>query len=317
LKLETCKFRLRFSAACEWGRRGLRSQTDHDRASPKDWRRRFAAFAVRKEHEAQTVPIPPLTTEFERRGASGLVAIGSEWTRRLFDGPFYASVPRDGSVPATNLVFVQSRSGNTVAKDPSLIGGGEADRHLIYEGLSRVAADAVMAGAETIRDGRIVMSIWHPELVALRESLGLPRHPIQIVATLRGLAFDGVLFNVPELRVVVLTVPLRRDSMITELAARPWITPIVMPSARDLPHAFRQLHQTGIRRISCIGGRTLAGQLLDARLVQDLYLTTSPKEAGEPNTPLSAKPIDAELIVRKHGTGSDSGVVFEHLRLRA
>ena len=52
------------------------------------------------------------------------------------------------------------------------LGGGETDKHLIYEGLSRVAADAVLAGAETIRGGDIVLSVWHPELVRLRASLG-------------------------------------------------------------------------------------------------------------------------------------------------
>jgi len=284
--------------------------------SAGEWRRRFAAFVARKEHEARTAAISPLSTEIDRGVATaGLDAIGNEWTRRAFDGSFYVSGPPDQELPATNLVFVQSRSGNTVARDPSVLGGGEADKHLVYEGLSRVAADAVMAGAETVRGGRIVLSIWRPELVALRESLGLPRHPIQIVATLGGLGFDGLLFNVPELRVMLVTVPPGTASMATQIADRPWITPIVMPSARDLPYAFGRLRQAGIRRISCIGGRTFARQLLDAHLVQDLYLTTTAKEAGEPNTPLSAKPLETRLIIRKRGTGPDAGVVFEHLQL--
>jgi hypothetical protein len=37
------------------------------------------------------------------------------------------------------------------------------DKHLIYEGLSRAAADAVLAGAATVRAGDIVFSVWHPE----------------------------------------------------------------------------------------------------------------------------------------------------------
>ena len=135
----------------------------------------------------------------------------------MFDGAVLclAAAPRD--LPSANLVFVQSRDGNTGAEDPSSLGGGEADKHLIYEGLSRVAADAVLAGAETIRGGDIVLSVWHPELVALRESLGLPRHPIQIVATLRGLGLDdGLLFNVPGAAVVILiTVGACADAMLT------------------------------------------------------------------------------------------------------
>jgi hypothetical protein len=108
---------------------------------------------------------------------SRFTAIGNAWTRRLFDGPFYLSAaPRDG-VPVTGLVFVRSRDGNTVAKDPGTLGGGEADRHLVYEGL---------------------------------------------------------------------------------------------------------------------------------------YLTTSPKTGGEPNTPLS---LEAKGVARRHGTGPDAGVVFEHCAL--
>src|SRR5262245_22740856 len=104
----------------------------------------------------------------------------------MFDGSFYMSAAPDAALPAVNLVFVRSRERNTAAKDPAVRGGGEADKHLIYEGLSRVAADGVLGGAGTIGSGDIVLSIWKPELVELRASLGLPRHPVQIVGTIRG-----------------------------------------------------------------------------------------------------------------------------------
>jgi len=276
-----------------------------------DWHRRFEQFAARKEDEAVAAAIAPFTTEVDCAGAD-LVAIGNDWSRKLFDGPWYLSRAASDDLPATSLVFVQSRDGNTGAKNPSTLGGGEADMHLVYEGLSRVAADGVMAGAETIRGGNIVLSTWHPELVALRQSLGLPRHPAQIVTTLRGLTFEGLLFNVPEVRVIVVTVGACSALMLTEIADRPWITMVQMPTAQDLPHAVRQLRRLGIARISCIGGRTLARQLIDAGLIQDLYLTTSPKEGGEPNTPLYPGPLNGTLIVRKRDA---AGVIFEHTKL--
>jgi 5-amino-6-(5-phosphoribosylamino)uracil reductase len=289
-----------------------------------DWLHRFDEFIARKEHEARGATIPPLVTELDvstARGASNrsgdLAAFGNDWTRSMFDGPFYASPAPTADRPSTSLVFVRSSDGNTAAKNPSSLGGGEADKHLIYEGLSRVPADAILAGAETMRSGNIVLSTWHPEIVALRAELGLPRHPNQIIATLRGVDFNGFLFNVPVLNVILLTVPQGADLMSSQLADRPWIVPIVMPSARDLPYAFRQLRQRGIQRISCIGGRTLAAQLIDAGLVQDLYLTTSPRAGGEPKTTLPAGALDGDLIVRKHGTAADTGVVFEHFRLRS
>jgi riboflavin biosynthesis pyrimidine reductase len=280
-----------------------------------DWSARFERLTARKTAEALSAAIDPFATDEDRAGGA-VVPIGNVWTRRMFDGPFYMSPPPSADLPATNLVFVRSREGNTVAANPSTLGGGEADKHLIYEGLSRVAADAVLGGHATIRDGDLVLSVWHPELVAMRAALGLPRHPAQIVATLRGLDLDdGLMFNLPELRVCVVTVAGGARVMAGALAARSWITPIVMSGPLDLPHAFRQLRQLGIGRISCIGGRTLAQPLLGAGLIQDLYLTTSAKSGGEPGTPLSARPLNGRPIVRKRGTGADAGVIFEHVTL--
>jgi len=274
----------------------------------------FGEFVARKEAEAARAVLSPFVSGVDQPPAD-VIPIGNAWTRRMFDGPFYVSAAPSNERPSTSLVFVRSHDGNTGAADPSSLGGGEADKHLIYEGLSRVAADAVMAGAETVRGGRIVLSIWHPELVALRASLRLPRHPVQIVATLRGLDFSGRLFSTPELRVVVVTVGAGPELVITPVADRPWMTVLTMPTARDLPYAFRQLREMGIARISCIGGRTIARQLIDAGLVQDLYVTTSAKEGGEPGTPLYPGTLKGELVVRKRGTGPDEGVVFDHLQL--
>ena len=274
----------------------------------------FADYVAAKEAEAARAVLSPLTTEVSSP-PNGAMAIGNAWTRRMFDGDFYVSTPRPDR-PSVSLVFVQSRDGNTGAPDPSTLGGGELDKHVVYEGLSRVGADAVLAGAQTIRSGRIVLSVWHRELVKLRESLDLPRHPIQIVATLRGLPFDeSLIFNVPELRVVLLTIPSWVALMHEPLAARPWITPVTMETPADLPAAFEQLRDLGIERISCVGGRTLAGQLLEAGLIDDVYLTTTAKKGGEPNTPLSPKAHAGRVVVRKHGTGADTGVVFEQVRV--
>jgi riboflavin biosynthesis pyrimidine reductase len=280
-----------------------------------DWRVRFEALEARKTAEALVAAIEPFTTEVDQPDAP-LVAIGNPWSRRMFDGSFYVSPAPSEDLPAVSLVFVRSRDGDTVAHNPSTIGGGEADKHLIYEGLSRAAADAVLSGAATIRGGDLVFSVWHPELVALRASLGLPRHPMQIVATLQGMDLERrLMFNVPELRVTLITVARAAEVMRAGLAARPWITPIVMNDAHDLAGALRQLRHLGVGRLSCIGGRTIAAPLIDARLIQDLYLTTSAQSGGEANTPFYAAPLATTLIARKHGTGADRGVVFEHLSI--
>src|SRR5688572_14195369 len=111
---------------------------------------RFDAFAAAKTLQATTAILPRYATELDAPGA-GVRALGNAWTRKLFDGAFYVSLPRESTHPACSLVFVQSADGNTDARDPGTLGGGSTDKHLIYEGLSRVAADAVLAGAETAR----------------------------------------------------------------------------------------------------------------------------------------------------------------------
>jgi riboflavin biosynthesis pyrimidine reductase len=277
------------------------------------WRERFDALVEWKTREAAGASLHPYVTESEHPPERATV-IGNDWSRRLFGGGFHVSPARMAQRPACSLVFVQSADGNTGASNPGALGGGETDKHLIYEGLSRVGADGVLAGAETVRDANLVFSVWHPELVALRASLGLPRHPVQIIATLKGLDLEGsLLFNVPEIPVVLLTVAAAARTMPVSLGARPWVTALVMNEPAALPAAFEQMRSQGIARLSCVGGRTLARQLLDAHLVDEVYLTTAARPGGDPGTPIHTRPWRGAVAVRKHGTGPEAGVVFEHV----
>jgi riboflavin biosynthesis pyrimidine reductase len=276
------------------------------------WRDRFERFAQEKIRAAISVSLPPYATEWDAPAADA-VSIGNAWSTRLFDGQFHLT--RAGlRRPGCGLVFVQSADGNTGAADPATLGGGSTDKHLVYEGLSRVAADAVLAGARTVRGRDIVFSVWHPELVSLRTSLGLPRHPVQIVATLQGLPIEAMLLlNVADIPAMLLTTEQAMSGMAPALRDRPWITSIVMSDPSGLPTAFEELRAMGIGCVSCVGGHTLAAALLDARLVDDVYLTTGTRTGGEPNTPLSPHPWRGRVVVRKHGTGTETGVVFEHI----
>jgi diaminohydroxyphosphoribosylaminopyrimidine deaminase/5-amino-6-(5-phosphoribosylamino)uracil reductase len=276
------------------------------------WRRRFDAFVSRKTREAASAPLPPYVTLVDSAPANR-IAIGNSWTLERFDGPFYVADATECR-PACSLVFVQSADGNIGGPDPEALGGGSTDKHLIYEGLSRVAADAVLAGAETVRGSDLVFSVWHPELVALRESLGLPRHPIQLVATRRGLDIaDMLLFNVPEIAAIVLAGSEGQQAMERAIAERPWIKCVLLKAEDGFATAFAQLSSMGVERISCIGGRDVAHQLLVYGLVDDLYLTTSPQPGGEPDTPLARHLLSGSIAARKAGTGEESGVRFEHL----
>ena len=277
----------------------------------------FVEFARRKEKAAAAAILEAFKTTADNSATFHLEPISSEFTDALLDGPFFQSPLPAGSAPAVNLVFVQSRDGNTVADDPSALGGGDTDKHVIYEGLSRVAADAVMSGAATIGHGRALLSVWHPALVSLRRALGKPRHPIQIVLTTSGrLPIDeGLFFNVPEIPVVILSSERSAARLAERVRSRPWITVISTGEPSDLRRGAERLRsELGIERISAIGGRSAATALIDAGLVGDLYLTTSPIHAGAPETPFysGSRPPQRKLVVRKQ---SAEGVAFEHFVL--
>ena len=257
-----------------------------------------------------------LLTVEDRSDRWSLVEIGNPWSRRHYDGRFHL-FPVPPELPAISLVFVQSRNGNTGADNPAHLGGGPTDRYLIYEGLSRVAADGVMAGAATIGKS-VFFGITHPELLKLRRELGLPQHPAQIVLSEEGhIDLEARVFSQPHVPVFLLAGEGCVRTHFAGIGQRPWIT--MVPIGGDLPGALKTLRrQYGLARISCVGGRTVATTLVDAGLVQDIYLTTSAIDGGEPGTPWYAgdRPPQLDLIVRKREDGARLPILFEHLAIR-
>jgi riboflavin biosynthesis pyrimidine reductase len=256
-----------------------------------------------------------LVTLEDRSSGWPLLEIGNAWSRRYYHGPFHLFAPPP-VLPAVSLVFVQTRDGNTGADDPEELGGGPTDKYLIYEGLSRVAADAVMAGAGSVGKSTL-FTVSHPELIALRRDLGLPQHPAQIIMSDTGsIDLRARVFSTPHLRVFLLAGGECIEKCGRGIRERPWIT--LIPIDGNLAAALASLRRDhGIARISCVGGRTAATSLVDAGLVQDICLTTSSIEGGEPNTPwyVGKRPPCLELIVRKREDAPEP-ILFEHFALQ-
>ena len=256
-----------------------------------------------------------LVTLDDRSSTFPVTGIGNAWSRYYYDGPFHLfAAPPDR--PAISLVFVQTRDGNTGASNPDDLGGGPTDKHLIYEGLSRVAADGVLAGASSVGHS-VFFTVHRPELATLRLELGLPRHPAQMVMSNDG-NFDlaARVFTTPDARVFLLAGDRCIRKVGDEIARRPWIT--LIPIDDDLPATFARLRRDhGIGRISAVGGRVTATSLVDAGLVQDIYLTTSPIDGGEPDTPwyVGRHAPKLDLIVRKREVADASPIVLEHFAI--
>jgi riboflavin biosynthesis pyrimidine reductase len=279
---------------------------------------RFDKYCRARERAATAAVLPPYGTVAVDVQLGDFRAIGNDWSRRLFDGDFYRTSCKE-DIPVTNLVFVQSRDGNTGADDPSTLGGGETDKYLIYEGLSRVDADAVLAGATTARSDELLFSVWHPEMVTLRRQLRRRRHPAQVIVCSRSAPRieTALMFQEPEIPVFLITSSDAASSLRLRVTGRPWIQVIDGGQPLSMRAAMRELKARGIETVSAIGGRTAARALLREGVVDDLYLTTSGKAGGEPNTPLLEQPIDAPAVVIKEGTGPEEGVRFVHYGLRS
>ena len=279
----------------------------------------FDDYCRAKEHAAVAASLPPYKTAAIDLQFGTFRAIGNTWSRMLFDGNFYRSTYVNLDIPVTNLVIVESQEGNTGAHDPATLGGGQTDKHLIYEGLSRVDVDAVFAGATTARSDELVFSVWHPELVALRRDLGRTRHPAQVIVSSRSALHieTALMFQVPEIPVYLVTTSDAASSLRLQVATRPWIEVIDGGQPLSMRRALRQLRMRRIEAMSAIGGRTTARALLSEHVVHDLYLTTSAKEGGEPHTPLVDAPLNAPAVVIKRGTGPEEGVRFVHYALRS
>lgn len=279
----------------------------------------FEQFTARKTRAAEAARIAPLRTIEDRSAALPLVSIDTPWTNESYDGPFHLWPVARNELPAISLVFVQSRDGNTGADNPADLGGGDTDKHLLYEGLSRVAADAVLSGATTAAGPDVFFSVWHPELVALRRELALPRHPAQVVVTGRGCVDveESLIFNVPDVPVFVLGSEIACTAIAEGVRTRPWIQVVSIEQTGIRGAVARLRRDYGINRISAIGGRTTATTLVDGNLVQDLYLTTTSLSAGEPGTPWYAgrQPPRLERIVAKRGAVDEGEMLFEHLAL--
>ncbi len=276
----------------------------------------FQSFAREKAREVKSACIERLSTVFDRCVSVRTCGIGNAWSLTHYGSEFRLVDPDPGQT-ALSLVFVQSKDGNTGGQDPGTLGGGATDKHLIYEGLSRVAADAVLAGAGSLH-AKAFFSVWHPELVALRASLGLTRHPAQIVISRRGmLDLTALLFNIPEVPVIVLAGDECLASHGSALRLRPWIRHVRF-DGDDLRSALQQLrHEEGIRRISAIGGRYTATRLVDQKLAQDIYLTTTAHTGGSPGTPWysGARFPQLTVITEKEWLERGSTALFQHILL--
>ena len=220
---------------------------------------------------------PPLELLFE---ADGLPAFDlPNELRRNYGGPFGLADSRVfanfvSSVDGVTAIPALPRSNAIVA------GGSESDRFVM--GLLRASADVLVIGSGTMNAAP--RSLWTPEqaypaagdaFADLRRQLGRPPEVELAILTARGNvdpahpAFAaGALVLTTDAAAARLTEELPREATVISLGPAGEV---------DVRAAFDVLRRArGHRRILSEGGPQVFGSLLEARLVDELFLTVSP-----------------------------------------
>lgn len=174
--------------------------------------------------------------------------------------------------------FVSSVDGAVTLDGRSGGLGGPGDRRVF--GLLRVACDAVLVGAGTVRVERYTAMVMPEHLRRLRLAQGRTADPVLAVVTRRlDLDPEHPLFRHAPLRPVLVTTSVAARAAGQRYAEVADVVGIG-PSHADLGAAIEEMAGRGLRHVLCEGGPHLLGSLLGRDLVDELCLTLAPKLVG-------------------------------------
>lgn len=174
--------------------------------------------------------------------------------------------PAHDGRPHVALNFVMTADGRVSYRGRAEI-GTRTDRELMFH--LRSLADAVMVGAGTVRVDPFAPAVpgreRQPLAIVVTRSAALP-------ATNRFFSFTG-----PRLVATI------ADAEVSGLEQRGVEILRLGDREVDLARLLAQLQERGVRFLLCEGGPTLAGQLLAAGLVDELFLTHATLITAEPD----------------------------------
>jgi riboflavin biosynthesis pyrimidine reductase len=191
-----------------------------------------------------------------------------------------------GGEPVVIVNMVQTLDGAVAVDGKAWALGSEVD-HYLFRTL-RGWADAVLSGAGTLRQNDIV-AVTHPHLQAARVAAGRPPHPTAVVVSRQAEFSDDVLrkrfFTRRDFASLVIATELTRPEArrrVEEAGAELLIVPTGPDGEVDLAAALALLATRGLQRVLAEGGPQTNRRLFAARLVEQLFLTVTPRIVGAP-----------------------------------
>jgi riboflavin biosynthesis pyrimidine reductase len=218
-------------------------------------------------------PQPPRLERLEPAGEAASV-------ERILDGLGLWKRPQgSGGRPRVLLNMVATVDGRATLGGRSRALSSPADRAL-FHGL-RLACDAVLVGAGTVRTERYGRIVPEPARRELRRRRGLTEEPLACIVSgrleLAGGA-DVPLLAEPGARVVILTAS---AASLPATGAQVEYVRTSHDGLLDLPAGLATVGERfAVELMLCEGGPHLACQLLADGLLDELFLTVSPLLAG-------------------------------------
>jgi riboflavin biosynthesis pyrimidine reductase len=162
-----------------------------------------------------------------------------------------------------------------------------ADRRIL--GVIRELADVVLIGANSLRT----------------EAYLYPRRSRLAVVTLSG---NLAGHRMPDSAPIVLCPPAATDRVLTELPGAEIVELTAVGDALPADSVIAALRERGLASIVCEGGPSLAAQLLDAGIVDEFCLATSPRVGGSPfpltgTTAITERAVSLAQLLRDETSG--------------
>jgi riboflavin-specific deaminase-like protein len=180
-----------------------------------------------------------------------------------------------GERPFVAMNFASTVDGRATIGGVSGPIGSETDTSMLA--WLRTRFDAVMIGAGTMRAERYGRPVPNQEKRERRERIGLPHDPLMVIVSgSLDLPWDAPLFTEGAGRVLIFTAseeePPRTETSLSVVRHQGGV---------DLREALRHLvDERGVRAVLSEGGPRLHAEMQADGLVDDLFLTISPKLAG-------------------------------------
>ncbi|BBA79378.1 putative riboflavin-specific deaminase [cyanobacterium endosymbiont of Rhopalodia gibberula] len=189
--------------------------------------------------------------------------------------------------PQTTVILAMTADGKIAdfQRNPSRF-GSQADKAHLEEQLSLM--DGVLFGAETLRAYGTTLSITNSLLLENRRQKYKPLQPVQLVVSGSG-KID------PNIRFFSQSIP--RWLITTIEGANTWskkchqgfeklvISNVDQGRKIDLQDIFERLYQLELSKLAILGGGNLIASLLEANLIDNLWLTICPLLFGGVTSP--------------------------------